>query len=761
MKNRITAILLALGLLLCALPAAAFAAGNSYVELRPASFTVSSMTGCKVGVGDYVSGYRVSSVSGYTIRLDLGRYNVSNESFRLPYATDLWTFSGAAPKVDYISVAANSSGNRSEGSSILLANGGSSAVYYFKQTSYKTFTLQYDANGGSGAPAAQKYTATGKYEYSHTFTISQTAPTRSGHVFLGWSTDPNAETASYFGGGSIYVSGTTTLYAVWQAEQPQPDVVELRIEKTFAGIYAEQIPDEFYMTYTAGVNRDGFRSVSGTLCRSDAEQTIVSGVPTLAWTIKVPVLRDNAAQTNVSLAEYNAAVAGYTLVSSGLSFALDSKFTGGTRTVTNAYTPAPPAISDLLTGDGVVEIQCVNAQAAHAAIRYALLAGSYEAGVVTPDGSGGWYCDVVVGADDYIAAYNAAVKLPHTANDGEQSKRIRLRFENGIWRAETALPIVFQVKCETPTYKVTYTDGVEGEEIFTDQVYNNLLAGTPTPAFVGTPVRDGYVFAGWNPELAKTVSADATYTAVWKVDSNGNGQPDDEEQRYSVTYTDGVEGEEIFADQVYDGLLAGTPTPAFVGTPVRDGYVFAGWNPEVAKTVSADATYTAVWKVDSNGNGQPDDEEQRYSVTYTDGVEGEEIFADQVYDGLLAGTPTPAFDGTPVREGFTFKGWKPDVAETVTATVLYTAQWEKAVVDESSGSESSDEASSDESLPDESDGVSVDVSSADASSGHAADASSGVSDAPQTGDAGSLALWLVLAGSAGAGVWIYGRRRKL
>lgn len=83
MKNRITAILLALGLLLCALPAAAFAAGNSYVELRPASFTVSSMTGCKVGVGDYISGYRVSSVSGYTIRLDLGRYNVSNESFLL------------------------------------------------------------------------------------------------------------------------------------------------------------------------------------------------------------------------------------------------------------------------------------------------------------------------------------------------------------------------------------------------------------------------------------------------------------------------------------------------------------------------------------------------------------------------------------------------------------------------------------------------------------------------------------------------------
>ena len=42
------------------------------------------------------------------------------------------------------------------------------------------------------------------------------------------------------------------------------------------------IPDDFYMTDTADVNRDGFQSVSGTLRRSDAEQTIVSGVPTLA-----------------------------------------------------------------------------------------------------------------------------------------------------------------------------------------------------------------------------------------------------------------------------------------------------------------------------------------------------------------------------------------------------------------------------------------------------------------------------------------------
>ena len=36
------------------------------------------------------------------------------------------------------------------------------------------------------------------------------------------------------------------------------------------------------MTYTADLNRDVIQSVSGTLRRSDAEQAIVSGVPTLA-----------------------------------------------------------------------------------------------------------------------------------------------------------------------------------------------------------------------------------------------------------------------------------------------------------------------------------------------------------------------------------------------------------------------------------------------------------------------------------------------
>ena len=71
------------------------------------------------------------------------------------------------------------------------------------------------------------------------------------------------------------------------------------------------------------------------------------------------------------------------------------------------------------------------------------------------------------------------------------------------------------------TYTVTYTDGVDGEEIFADQVTGDLLEGEATPAFNGTLERQGYVFAGWNPAVSATVSGDVTYTATWMKESTG------------------------------------------------------------------------------------------------------------------------------------------------------------------------------------------------------------------------------------------------
>lgn len=69
-----------------------------------------------------------------------------------------------------------------------------------------------------------------------------------------------------------------------------------------------------------------------------------------------------------------------------------------------------------------------------------------------------------------------------------------------------------------------------------------------------------------------------------------------DQQTYTVIYTDGVEGETVFSDQAYEDLKSGDTTPKFEGTPERDGYIFMGWAPTVADTVTEDVTYTATWE---------------------------------------------------------------------------------------------------------------------------------------------------------------------
>ena len=214
------AVMLALIMVLCMIPTTALAASNSTVVLHPS--VNNTVTGVKVKVGDKIDGHSITKISGYDITVDLGKYNVNNGTFRLPYAKDIWE-GVDNNKVDYISWAGSGSNRRSEGASALLANGKNTAYYYFKGApTLKTFTLKYDANGGTGAPATQTYTASSQYENSHTFTISSNTPTREGYEFKGWAESPNDTAATRQPGGSIVVTGITTLYAVWEENNPTP-----------------------------------------------------------------------------------------------------------------------------------------------------------------------------------------------------------------------------------------------------------------------------------------------------------------------------------------------------------------------------------------------------------------------------------------------------------------------------------------------------------------------------------------------------------
>ncbi|MDY3240599.1 MAG: InlB B-repeat-containing protein [Anaerovoracaceae bacterium] len=268
---------------------------------------------------------------------------------------------------------------------------------------------------------------------------------------------------------------------------------------------------------------------------------------------------------------------------------------------------------------------------------------------------------------------------------------------------------------ELTKYKVTYKDNVEDAELFPDNVHDGIPANGVTPLFTGNkvreisgedgihynqivtttdygePVRQGYTFLGWKDEagnaFSPTVTKNTTYYAQWK---EGTSQPSN--RTYRVTYNDGVEDEVIFEDEVNRGNLYGAETPAFRGDtgrkdsdsngntiPVRFGYKFTGWKDEAGNdwspTIVNCVTYYAQWEELPHVSTY-------YSVTYTDGVDGEEIFRDEVTFGISYGDKTPLFkngdaNGNPVREGYEFAGWTPEVADTVTGDVVYTAIWKK------------------------------------------------------------------------------------
>ena len=268
--------------------------------------------------------------------------------------------------------------------------------------------------------------------------------------------------------------------------------------------------------------------------------------------------------------------------------------------------PEKPTHEDLKNIIASVKLQCVTApDPAHVDQLYSLNENAYD--VTNPTLEDGQYtCVVTVKSDYYLNNLNQYDLGPHTIS-GDTRKNIKLIWDsqNKNWAAEDGKKqeIVFNIQCETLT--VTYTDGVDGVEVFADVVHEKLPYGAKTPAF-GTkdPTRTGYVFGGWNPTVTAKVTESKIYSATWKPDANGNGIADDEEDKYTVTYTDGVKGK-AFADQVYDNLLSGTDTPAFNGKPTRKGYTFVSWTPKVTDAVTKTVTYTATWKANSGKDNVP------------------------------------------------------------------------------------------------------------------------------------------------------------
>ena len=494
-------------------------------------------------------------------------------------------------------------------------------------------------------------------------------PTRKGFVFDGWNPEV-AET----------VTEDVTYTAQWKPVQPDKKAIEGAIGRGVAVVCDNQ---------NVNHGEKKYKPTLGEYTVSDVMGTAADGY-TCTVTVKAAKF----------IEKYNSDMgdAVHTLIAGEpAEKTIELKWNGEkwvaeTELPVTFHTLCPPEQPSKKDIEGAigrgVRIVCDNQHVNHWGKDYKPTQGEYTVSDVTGTASEGYTCTITVKAAKIIEKYSSDMGKTHALIVGEQpEKTVELKWNGEKWVAKTELPITFHVECppEKPTYDELKGLGINAKVDCTTTTAHNgksytLIEGTYN---VSDPERKGTAYT-----CILTVNA-KDYVAKYNAEENvGPHTLDDRDSKtieltwngekwtaaetsvtfnvkcelLTVTYTDGVKGEEVFADVVYKDIPYGTSTPAF-GTkdPTREGYKFVGWEPEVAETVTKNVTYTAKW-------------EKLYTVTYTDGVKGK-AFKDQVYSDLEAGTDTPKFDGKPTRKGYTFTGWSPKVTDTVTKDVTYVAQW--------------------------------------------------------------------------------------
>jgi len=127
---------------------------------------------------------------------------------------------------------------------------------YENSTQPTTYTITYNANGGTGAPPADTKTQ------GVALTLSSTKPTRTGYAFKGWANSKTATTAQWQPGGSYTIDGNATLWAVWEAV-PNGQRVNFDTDRWSFGNQTTTITEDHYK-HIFGAERGAELYVNGT-----------------------------------------------------------------------------------------------------------------------------------------------------------------------------------------------------------------------------------------------------------------------------------------------------------------------------------------------------------------------------------------------------------------------------------------------------------------------------------------------------------------
>lgn len=490
-----------------------------------------------------------------------------------------------------------------------------------RDTSEKTYTLNYYKNTTDTVtnmpepnPQTEK-SNTGMV----TFTVSSAIPAREGYNFLGWNGKPDATEPTVMPGNTITTPReTTNLYAVWESKTPPPEIPgdqKPNIEEANAKIRVQCIE------YPSKHNpyKQNYRILRGSYEDLGWDQTEYGYIAQFDQEIGRPHTdTEPNKETRINWRWENGA---WHLIDGPDGVTADIK-------VKCAETPVKPEKPTAL--DGSFAIVCKNNKATHPyKADYIATPSQYTISDVQMDNQG-YYVTAMVTVAPNLVAYNKATRVEHRlVNEQDATLTITFRYDTEVtvdgnrkWKQQGDLPVVEVIcKPKAPTadelkkleMAVQVKCVVDASQQHTAAY--GLLGECDVDYFVFEPRQEGddwlcdisyyperYV-AEFNTTFQnlKHVQNDEKIVPVtliwaggsWQIKTQGRVHVTEE---YTVTYTDGVDGEEVFADQVYSDLRKDSTTPAFNGTPTRTGYTFAGWEPEVAATVTQTVTYVAKWE---------------------------------------------------------------------------------------------------------------------------------------------------------------------
>ena len=459
-----------------------------------------------------------------------------------------------------------------------------------------------------------------------TFTVSSAIPAREGYNFLGWNGKPDATTPTVQPGNWVTTPATTTkLYAVWQSNTPPTDkpakptendvtsvVVDIVCVTTTGTHDTVQYPLGYATTPQHTIGEVASDGAGGYICPVTVRTAwFVQQASNLRWKVQ----HTPTAQTITFNLTYDKTNKKWVKPAANPRIEATHEVTPPTK---------PTAL------DGSFAIVCKNNKATHPyKADYIATPSQYTISDVQMDNQG-YYVTATVTVAPNLVAYNTATRVEHRLVD-EQDATLTITFRydteatgdgNRKWQQQGDLPVVEVIcKPKAPTadelkkleMAVQVKCVVDASQQHTAAY--GLLGECDEDYFVGEPRKDGddwlcdisYVPDRYVAEFNTTfqnlkhVQNDeqiVPVTLIWAGDSwqlKAQGRVPVTEV-YTVTYTDGVDGEEVFADQVYSDLRKDSTTPAFNGTPTRTGYTFAGWEPEVAATVTQTVTYVAKWE---------------------------------------------------------------------------------------------------------------------------------------------------------------------